>query len=87
MLSRDTTLSENNKKSLNKNGNTFCRELLLKPDWFRIACNASIYKTVLGLFLNFLLFWKINVGLCRDMQGCVWLCRAMYGYVWLCRAM
>ena len=28
MLSRDSTRSENNKKSLNKNGNTFCCELL-----------------------------------------------------------
>ena len=28
MLSRDSTRSENNKKSLNKTGNTFCCELL-----------------------------------------------------------
>ena len=28
MLSRDSTRPENNKKSLNKNGNTFCCELL-----------------------------------------------------------
>ena len=28
MLSRDSTWPENNKKSLNKNGNTFCFELL-----------------------------------------------------------
>ena len=28
MLSRDSILSENNKKSFNKNGNTFCCELL-----------------------------------------------------------
>ena len=28
LLSRDSTRPENNKKSLNKNGNTFCCELL-----------------------------------------------------------
>ena len=48
MLSRDSTRSENNKKSLNKTGNTFCCELLNRTGLGQ--CNASIYKTVLGLF-------------------------------------
>ena len=32
MLSRDSTRPENNKKSLNKNGNTFYCELLNRTD-------------------------------------------------------
>ena len=33
MFSRDSTRPENNKKSLNKNGNTFCCELLRLCPW------------------------------------------------------
>ena len=55
MLSRYSTRPENNKKFLKKKGNTFLL-WVIKPDWFRTMCNASIYKTVLGLFLIFYCF-------------------------------
>ena len=41
MLSRDSTRPENNKKSLNKNGNTFCRELLNRTGLGQCVMQAS----------------------------------------------
>ena len=41
MLSRDSTRPENNKKSLNKNGNTFCCELLYRTGLGQCVMQAS----------------------------------------------
>ena len=41
MLSRDSTRPENNKKSLNKNGNTFCCELLNRTRLGQCVMQAS----------------------------------------------
>ena len=41
MLSRDSTRSENNKKSLNKTGNTFCCELLNRTGLGQCVMEAS----------------------------------------------
>ena len=41
MLSRDSTRPENNKKSLNKNGNTFCCELLNRTGLGQCVMQAS----------------------------------------------
>ena len=41
MLSRDSTWPENNKKSLNKNGNTFCCELLNRTGLGQCVKQAS----------------------------------------------
>ena len=44
MLSRDSTRPENNKKSLNKNGNTFCCELLNWTGLGQCVMQASTKK-------------------------------------------
>ena len=49
MLSRDSTRSENNKKSLNKNGNTFCCELLNRTGLGQCVMQAST-KLCLAFF-------------------------------------
>ena len=49
MLSRDSTRSENNKKSLNKNGNTFCYELLNQTGLVQCVMQAST-KLCLAFF-------------------------------------
>ena len=49
MLSRDSTRSENNKKSLNKNGNTFCCELLNRTALGQYVMQAST-KLCLAFF-------------------------------------
>ena len=41
MLSRDSTRPENNKQSLNKNGNTFCCELLNRTGLGQCVMQAS----------------------------------------------
>ena len=41
MLSRDFTRLENNKESLNKNGNTFCCELLNRTGLGQCVMEAS----------------------------------------------
>ena len=54
MLSRDSTRSENNKKSLNKNGNTFCCEWLNRTGLGRFLKQAST-----RLCLAFLEFFTV----------------------------
>ena len=49
MLSRDSTRPENNKKSLNKNGNTFCCELLNRTGLGQCVMQAST-KLCLAFF-------------------------------------
>ena len=49
MLSRDSTRSENNKKSLNKTGNTFCCELLNRTGLGQYVMQAST-KLCLAFF-------------------------------------
>ena len=49
MMSRDSTRPENNKKSLNKNGNTFCCELLNRTDLGQCVMEAST-KLCLAFF-------------------------------------
>ena len=49
MLSRDSTRSENNKKSLNKTGNTFCCELLNRTGLGQCVMQAST-KLCLAFF-------------------------------------
>ena len=49
MLSRDSTRSENNKKSLNKNVNTFCCELLNRTGLGQYVMQAST-KLCLAFF-------------------------------------
>ena len=49
ILSRDSTEPENNKKSLNKNGNPFCWELFNRTGLGQ--CVMQVYRRVcLGLF-------------------------------------
>ena len=52
MLSRDSTRPENNKKSLNKNGNTFCCDLLNPTGLGQCAKQASTRLCL--AFLDFL---------------------------------
>ena len=49
ILSRDSTEPENNKKSLNKNGNPFCCELLNRTGLGQCVMQVS-RKVCLGLF-------------------------------------
>ena len=49
MLSRDSTRPENNKKSLNENGNTFCCELLNQTGLGECLMQAST-KLCLAFF-------------------------------------
>ena len=56
MLSRDSTRSENNKKSLNKNGNPFYCELLNRTGLGREQCVMQASTKLCLAFLNFLLF-------------------------------
>ena len=49
MLSRDSTRPENNKKSLNENGNTFCCELLNQTGLGECVMQAST-KLCLAFF-------------------------------------
>ena len=49
LLSRDSTWSEKNKKSLNKNGNTFCCELLNRTGLGQCVMQAST-KPCLAFF-------------------------------------
>ena len=60
MLSRDSTRPENNKKSLNKNGNTFCCELLNRTGLGQCVMQSST-KLCLAFFEFFtVLESKIN---------------------------
>ena len=52
MLSRDSTRPENNKKSLNENGNTFCCELLN-----RIGLGQCVMEASTKLYLAFFEFF------------------------------
>ena len=56
MLSRDSTRPENNKKSLNKNGNTFCCELLY-------------YAYLLSLTITYLLYLLTITPVKQRQQG------------------
>ena len=57
MLSHDSTRPENNKKSLNKNGNTFCCELLNRTGSGQCVMQAST-KLCLAFFEFFYCFRK-----------------------------
>ena len=52
ILSRDSTRPEDNKKSLNKNGNTFCYELLNQTGLVQCVMQAST-KLCLAFFKFF----------------------------------
>ena len=55
MLSRDSTRPENNKKSSNKNGNTFCFEFLNRTGLGQCVMQASS-KLCLAFFELFTVF-------------------------------
>ena len=54
MLSRDSTRPENNKKSLNKNGNTFCCELLNRTTLVLTMYNTLASTKLCLAFFEFL---------------------------------